>query len=415
MGDHNRFSQKSKEHLTQQISKSVFVTNFPDHISAHDLWTICKQYGSIVYVYVPLKRSKSGKRFAFVRFIKVVNLERLIENLCTIWIGSFHLYANMVCFQRESKPKSNFHVNVNPLGVPPGNPSFFMNSGSHNGSFAVILKGGPQKTSYHEHSLPALVLDDSCLKDHDLSLSLMGKVKEVFTILNLYFILSKEGFQSVKLKYLGASGSLLNWTPLIQIVWISIEGLPINSWTTNTFSRIASKWGDLVIWEESEDMTSSCKHLCLKMKVNVIIKECYKIIIKGKVHWLRAKELDAWIPKFFFEEECNSSDKDASNDFDKVRTPADMEFDNSTTESDVERVLESSFMKEYNFVYEEAQKPNCEDTSQFSDPFKIYDLLQKKKVTIPQTNASDPLYPPGFTPKGNHNEGESVIALTVHV
>nr|GEX54355.1 RNA-directed DNA polymerase, eukaryota [Tanacetum cinerariifolium] len=49
----------SKEDLTQKISKSIFMTNFPDHISARDLWGTCKAYGTVVDVYIPYKKSKA--------------------------------------------------------------------------------------------------------------------------------------------------------------------------------------------------------------------------------------------------------------------------------------------------------------------------------------------------------------------
>nr|GFB92350.1 RNA-directed DNA polymerase, eukaryota, nucleotide-binding alpha-beta plait domain protein [Tanacetum cinerariifolium] len=39
--------------------------------------------------------SKAGKRFAFVRFIKVDNVDRLVGNLCMLWIGRMHLHANV--------------------------------------------------------------------------------------------------------------------------------------------------------------------------------------------------------------------------------------------------------------------------------------------------------------------------------
>ncbi|GJT84434.1 hypothetical protein Tco_1058776 [Tanacetum coccineum] len=55
----------------------------------------------MVDVFIPNKRSKAGKRFAFVRFINVLNLDRLIENLKTIWIGRFHLSANTARFERN--------------------------------------------------------------------------------------------------------------------------------------------------------------------------------------------------------------------------------------------------------------------------------------------------------------------------
>ncbi|GKG10733.1 RNA-directed DNA polymerase, eukaryota, nucleotide-binding alpha-beta plait domain protein [Tanacetum coccineum] len=108
------YSSNSKEDQARQISNSVFVTNFPDHVLSRDLWKVCSDYGTVIDVYIPLKKSKAGKRFAFVRFIKVVNLDRLIENLCTIWIGRFRLHANVVRFHRDPKPsvwkpKDSYH------------------------------------------------------------------------------------------------------------------------------------------------------------------------------------------------------------------------------------------------------------------------------------------------------------------
>nr|GEV76871.1 RNA-directed DNA polymerase, eukaryota, nucleotide-binding alpha-beta plait domain protein [Tanacetum cinerariifolium] len=77
----------SNADLTRTISKFVFVTNFPDNTTSVDLWKICQTYGVVVDVYIPNCHSKVGKRFAFVRFIKVTNVERLVGNLCTLWIG----------------------------------------------------------------------------------------------------------------------------------------------------------------------------------------------------------------------------------------------------------------------------------------------------------------------------------------
>nr|GEV26396.1 RNA-directed DNA polymerase, eukaryota [Tanacetum cinerariifolium] len=60
MGERNWNSHRSKEDLTQKISKSIFVTNFPDHISIRDLWGTYKAYGTAVDVYIPYKKSKAG-------------------------------------------------------------------------------------------------------------------------------------------------------------------------------------------------------------------------------------------------------------------------------------------------------------------------------------------------------------------
>nr|GFA22687.1 RNA-directed DNA polymerase, eukaryota [Tanacetum cinerariifolium] len=52
-------------------------------------------------IYIPLKLSKLGKRFAFARFKKVSNVDLLIKNLRSVWLGSFHLFANVARFNRD--------------------------------------------------------------------------------------------------------------------------------------------------------------------------------------------------------------------------------------------------------------------------------------------------------------------------
>nr|GFC87902.1 nucleotide-binding alpha-beta plait domain-containing protein [Tanacetum cinerariifolium] len=73
-------SQRSKEDDVQKIFTSVFVTNFPDGYGAKDLWNTYKLYGHDVDVFIPDRRTKAAKRFGFVRFIKVLDIDRLINN-----------------------------------------------------------------------------------------------------------------------------------------------------------------------------------------------------------------------------------------------------------------------------------------------------------------------------------------------
>ncbi|GKD38678.1 RNA-directed DNA polymerase, eukaryota [Tanacetum coccineum] len=50
---------------------SIFVSNIPWNASVQDLWDICNKWGVVIDVYIAAKRSKSGHRFDFVRFINV--------------------------------------------------------------------------------------------------------------------------------------------------------------------------------------------------------------------------------------------------------------------------------------------------------------------------------------------------------
>ncbi|GJU35734.1 RNA-directed DNA polymerase, eukaryota [Tanacetum coccineum] len=73
-------AQRSNEDQAVRISKSIFVTNFPDNLGSKELWKVCEG------------------------FIRVNDLDRLVGNLCTIWIGRFHLHANVARFERANKP-----------------------------------------------------------------------------------------------------------------------------------------------------------------------------------------------------------------------------------------------------------------------------------------------------------------------
>nr|GFB11196.1 RNA-directed DNA polymerase, eukaryota, nucleotide-binding alpha-beta plait domain protein [Tanacetum cinerariifolium] len=117
----------------------------------------------VVDVYIPIKKSKAGKKFAFVRFLNVDNFERLIENIGTIWMGRFRLDANPIRFQREPRDQK--------FSTPPKE-----NVGPVKHSFASVLKSNNIEMPV---SSPAIVMDDSCLVESDSSYSLTGKIKDI--------------------------------------------------------------------------------------------------------------------------------------------------------------------------------------------------------------------------------------------
>nr|GEW36604.1 RNA-directed DNA polymerase, eukaryota, nucleotide-binding alpha-beta plait domain protein [Tanacetum cinerariifolium] len=385
---HNFF--KSKEEYTQAISNSIFVTTFPDHFSVRDLWNMCLTYGTVVDIFVPFKRSKAGKKFAFVRFIKVDNLERLIGNICTIWIGCLRLHANIVRFQWE--PKSNGTSNTNANTVHSILPKTNVSGGAFRKTFSTVLSHGP---SVDEPS--ALVLDDSCLSKRDLSCSLMGKAKDINTLSNLYFALSNEGFTNVKLSYLGGHWVLMkldtiatkekvllhvrvgSWFEVLKqayhsfvckerLVWVTIEGLPVKALTRNTFAKITSTWGELIDIDDAKNSPLSCIRVCVKTKPHVLIDDRIKIIIKGQIYWIRVKEWEAWIPDFGTDNEDDSSSDDEFK--------GDNENDDRSINDDLEH-----------------------------DPFGIYEILNKNK----KSSGDDPKYPPGYTLVGLNTDVDNFV------
>nr|GFB62555.1 nucleotide-binding alpha-beta plait domain-containing protein [Tanacetum cinerariifolium] len=152
----------SKEDDLAKISTSIFITNFPEACSTKELFIACKQYGHVVDSFIPAKRSKAGKRFGFVRFINVFNEERLVNNLCTVWIDRCKLQANIARFHRPPVRKN----------VGTTNSNLHRNDGANSKSFASTLKSHAPVHTKSDPPSPAIVLDDDCLKESDLSCSL---------------------------------------------------------------------------------------------------------------------------------------------------------------------------------------------------------------------------------------------------
>nr|GEV73961.1 RNA-directed DNA polymerase, eukaryota [Tanacetum cinerariifolium] len=154
------------------------------------------------------------------------------------------------------------------------------NLGAGKGSFADVLNFGIVYPSKIKVTSPTIILNDACLMERDFSSSLMGKIKYINAIQNLYLILANMGFENVKITHLGGIWVLLDmdsiavkdkilkhvgvgsWFNELQsacnlflcderITWISIEGLPIKAFTRNTFAKIVSSW------EANDDDSSS--------------------------------------------------------------------------------------------------------------------------------------------------------------
>ncbi|GJV24780.1 RNA-directed DNA polymerase, eukaryota, nucleotide-binding alpha-beta plait domain protein [Tanacetum coccineum] len=252
------------------------MTNFPHHVTTHDLWKVCNDYGVVVDAFIPYKKSNACKRFAFVWFIKVYNIDHLVANLCTIWIGCLHLYVNVACFHREHKPSAPSHPsNANERNSP--------------GSFVSILKSGKTNNVMSDQVLPSLILDDSCISNRDFSLSLMGKVKDITTMPNLYVILEKEGFQNLSLTYLGG-------------LWVLIE--MVSSYAKEKLLNHTC----VRLW------FSSLKPTCNSFVSNEII---IWISLEGLPLKVHAKEMEAWDPFIYndsYESELSDDEEDAEDD-----------------------------------------------------------------------------------------------------
>nr|GEX87018.1 RNA-directed DNA polymerase, eukaryota [Tanacetum cinerariifolium] len=358
-----------------RIAKSVFVTNFPDSFGPRDLWNLCQAYGKAVDVFLPYRKSKSGKRYAFFRFIRVDNIDRLIGNLCTLWVGRLHLHANVVRYERPRKtvPKSN--------GTP--HPSQ-----ARDFSFANAVINVKPPNRFFVLDDPALVLDDSCGNDTDLSRHVFGKVKDFNSINTLKLILDKEGFDDINLSYLGG-------------LWVMIElhnveartNFLLHSGVRSWFHELVAAYADFIsteriVWVDVEGVPMSA--------------------------WVRAKELFTWSPSFsdFNKTDYSSDEEPQAGENTKPGMPlhgVEGLVDESDEEAVSETLFESGSSSQNDVGVNDQNEAlindgKAQDVIQKSDdPFEIYDILNKPPVSnaVPDPSLS---HPPGYTSKHLNSE-----------
>nr|GEZ09048.1 nucleotide-binding alpha-beta plait domain-containing protein [Tanacetum cinerariifolium] len=363
-----RSKQRSKEDDVQKISTSVFVTNFPDGYGAKDLWNTCKLYGHVLDVFIPDRRTKAGKRFSFVRFIKVLDIDRLINNLCTVWMGRNKIHANVARFQREALYKQSNNVN---------------NKGTNNVNHGA--KGMTNSYSY--------VVNGNQVQN-------VGKVKEFASLTNLKAVLGKKGYANIKLKYMGGFWVMIvfqddetkkmfqfnlamgSWfSQIIQahndfviderVIWVEVEGVPYKWWSRNIFSRIASRWGTLLNGEELEEEGYHSNRICIRTKLKTVVFDSFKMVYRGMTCWIRAIEVPGWVPDFEEDGEEGYYVNDGSHE-DDMYGGVSKNLQDVEGESDREEVPETNFEEVLN---KKRDRKNIDD--------KHEDSLK---------------YPPGFTP-----------------
>ncbi|GKD41666.1 nucleotide-binding alpha-beta plait domain-containing protein, partial [Tanacetum coccineum] len=162
--------------------------------------------------------------------------------------------------------------------------------------------------SVETDSTPTIMLDDECLNVKDLSCSLMGRVKEFASIPNLKKVLCNEGFDALKISYLGELWVLLEFesAKVKDLSGTMVERARCFRFLIKllmTLFRMEELYG----WKWRVSPLNYGQNLhsnaLLQNEVCENILESFKIVFRGKVYWLRANEVHGWTPEFTEEEE----------------------------------------------------------------------------------------------------------------
>nr|GEV59732.1 RNA-directed DNA polymerase, eukaryota [Tanacetum cinerariifolium] len=346
---------------------------------------------------------------------------------------SMHLHVNVVRFERSSIHLPRSAQSINP--VTHAAPSF------------VLALNGILANPLPSPLTPAMVLDDSCLVTRDLENYVMREILQFSSINNLRVLLSNEGFHNTQIVYLGGLWVMIelessitkskfmkhvgvaSWFSRLcnaqsdfvakeRIVWVDIEGVPLHAWSHSTFYKIGSKWGEVMELEASNDDLFARKRLCIKTKQEGNILESFKIIVKGKIFVVRAKELFVWSPMYKDVPEavhCSNNESVKGVEDDNAEAS---NLNNLEAESDSEAVFDTYVgdnADEQGSENESVQLSNAKEVS--NDPFNIYDLLNKRNKEFKNSGKDTSIsYPPGFTPeKSTHNNVDQEVQEAKHI
>ncbi|KAK9065015.1 hypothetical protein SSX86_016398 [Deinandra increscens subsp. villosa] len=337
-----KFPHKSKPTVMQSnykdlqnISKSIFITNFPSGTTVRDLWSHCAKWGTVSDLYIASRLSKSGKRFGFARFIGVKDVDALIGNLRTIWIGSFHLFADYV---REGN-KHDSH-SFPPLATK-ANVSANQRYCSNNKSFADMFKQEAPSKAHNSVPIKRIVIPiEDCLEAGKSEI-LMGKVVDPLCIPNIPSFFVKEGFMDVRFRYIGgrwigisfpnATSALKfegclelkkyfssiqpldnSFIPDERVVWIDLRGLPVVASTPIVIKKLGELWGEFMFFGNNHDEPLAYGKVCIITKNMIYIDEVIEVSIDNHSFMVKALEFENWAPSLHFHEDSMSSDESDS-------------------------------------------------------------------------------------------------------
>ncbi|PWA76520.1 reverse transcriptase domain, Reverse transcriptase zinc-binding domain protein [Artemisia annua] len=438
-----------------KISHTVYVSNFPSHLTMRELWNICGEKGTLVDVFIAKHKNKLGQMFAFCRFIKVVDMDTLINSLSNVWIGKLRLHANVARFERKvynpSQVAEKVFGNSSYVGTKAENvPQVVKSNGTGSysnkaSSYANVAKsstsGGGKATNSDQEvkgsigTLITLSQDNS----NDYPLALLGCYNDFRSIANTRFICQSEGFMEVEFRYLGGLWVLFEFTSLEakdkflkhkgiaawfstlkpwhddfvvkeRLIWLEIEGVPLRAWTDDTFKQICSQWGELLFIDDTDGCNRLSKRLCIKSPHALLVFATIMVSLNDVTYAIRVRELCSWTPTFV-DDDSESDEEGSMGKYDKqgVKTPEDNDVESvadlpdniGTTQINVEDIeQENEFVTHASLNQDSHVEARFREMPSHSDPFDLASLINKKYGKGIHTKSPvTPEFPPGFSPK----------------
>ncbi|GJZ15913.1 RNA-directed DNA polymerase, eukaryota [Tanacetum coccineum] len=356
-----------------KISLSVYVSNFPSHLTVRELWNICGKKGTLVDVFIAKRNNKLRQMFAFCRFIKVSDSDALINLISNIWIGKLRLHANVARYARKEESKL-----------------------SHTVVKVVIMIFEP-------------------LHIHVLCVEVKAFLGFSFKYLGGLWVLFEFSSQNAKDNFIKHEGILSRFSFLKpwhddfvveeRLIWLEIEGVPLRAWNKETFTHICSKWGEVLFSDDTDGCNRLSKWLCIKSSHASLVFATIMIPLNKVTYAIRVRELCSWTPSFLGEDSM-TDDEDFMGKYEADKAEL---FKNKDAESAVG--LENDIGDENIYVNNDQVHDECahDEEPLDSDLFELDSLIKKRGGKDTKEKCSvTPDFPPGFSPNSHENQKGSV-------
>ncbi|KAL4376983.1 hypothetical protein GQ457_02G029440 [Hibiscus cannabinus] len=111
--------------------------------------------------------------------------------------------------------------------------------------------------------------------------------------------------------------------------WISVFGVPVHAWSRDTFERLVSHWGSVILLEDATAEPSSFERGRVLVESSVLerIEERLELVVEGQVFPIRLTESDTLLrgPRVYGSSESQSSSEDVASRDDEDLCPNELE------------------------------------------------------------------------------------------
>ncbi|KAL4588921.1 hypothetical protein LXL04_001821 [Taraxacum kok-saghyz] len=275
------------------IAITFYVCNLPERWKSRDLWKAFDRLGVLVDAFVPGRRDRMGACYGFVRFIKVSNVQVMLEKMNELVFEGRNLKANVSLHPRgkkqgeaptrtEERPPKHTEkpwIAGAAQRVWDGKMHGCMGGYSTRGPSYADMLNAENRVMEKGNPVSVTIPDELVVQGKKwLQCSLIGEMLDLERLSKCLSMVHAYGLGDCDIKYLGGLSVMLifnspevancflhnqkiNWSiwfawlkawdatlqPHSRAVWLRIRGVPVSLWDSEVFSSIASAFGKVLI------------------------------------------------------------------------------------------------------------------------------------------------------------------------